>query len=385
MSKGLHFDAVIATAYSLQGLAVILSSLVVGALADRCFSAQKLLGVLALASALFLYILGQITTSEPLFLFVLLVHLCLYTPTIPLTNTIAFGNMTDAPRQFARVRLFGTLGWIVTGVVVGTRAGAAATVWPIHVATFLGAALGLYAFSLPDTPPAASVGAQRMSVSRLLGLDVLREVKGRSFWAFALASLVIMTPISFYFAYSNAFLDAIKAHVTLLGQSFEPAAIQTLGQVSEILCLLILPSLLLRFGIKAVIVMGMAAWGVRYLLFAFGAPESGPIMSVLIISILLHGVCQDFFLVAGQIYMNVRFPAEARARAQSFFMVLTAGFGALIGSNVAGVVFNMTAGASGPNWMVLWLVSAAVGFCALLLFGVLFNERKHARVASAAH
>jgi MFS family permease len=200
------------------------------------------------------------------------------------------------------------------------------------------------------------------------------QKKDPSFWVFIASSLLVCIPLSFYYAYCNNFLVEVGAGLDLFGRHFEATAIQTLGQASEAMLMLALPYLLVRLGIKVVLIVGMLAWSLRYVLFAFGYDAGGPVMSLLLIGIVLHGVCYDFFFVASQIYMDQLFDATARARAQSFLTMVTLGVGMLVGGNIGGLVYQAnTASSSRHDWTAIWLVPAGLALVVAVGFAFLFR------------
>jgi nucleoside transporter len=288
-----------------------------------------------------------------------------YMPTLPLSNSIAFNSMTDTERQFPGVRVLGTVGWIVAGLIVGYLR-AEQSAFPIQLAAGASLLTGLFAFTLPDTPPKG--GGGKTDWRSVTGIDVLREINDRSFWVFIVCSLLICIPLAFYYAYTNTFL--IESGVE------RAAAVQTLGQVSEIFFMLLLPLAFARLGVKYVLIVGMLAWAVRYVAFAFGFNEAGPVMSLLLIGILLHGICYDLFFVAGQIYVDRSTRVEIRARAQSFLALVTLGVGTVLGSNLANWIYvQNTVSASEHDWRVIWMIPAVLATIVCLLFAALFKSR----------
>lgn len=374
MSKGLGFDTIISAAYGMVGIATICSTLFVGMIADRFLAAEKLLGILSTCAGVALFWVSTIHNSPSLFLFGLLLHFLFYASTIPLATAIAFNAMRDIGREFPAVRVWGTIGWIVAGLLVGLIAGATQTALPMRMAATVYGLLGVYAFTLPPTPPRAQ--GRVVSVAALFGLDVILRHKEVAFWIFVACTLALMVPRSFYDTYANAFFADKDLHLTLFGTRLEATGIQTAGQIFESLILVSLPFLLGRLGIKRVLVIGMGAWAVRFLLFGFGYQGASAIMPMLLFGIIIHGVCYDFLIVSGQIYVDRKFDAEARSRAQSFFNLITQGIGIVIGSNVAGVVYGLNAtGGGGHDWRAIWMVPAVIAFVAMLLFALSFREK----------
>lgn len=379
MSKGLRFDAVIGTAYGLIGIATILSALFVGMIADRYFSAQKVMGVLCLGAGAALLWVSTIQHSQSTFLFGLLVHFLFYAATIPLGTAIAFAAITDINREFPGVRVWGTIGWIVAGLLVGSITGAAETNLPMIMAGGVYLLLGFYSFTLPSTPPRAR-GAP-VSLTGLFGLDILAGYRDRAFWIFILCVFLLMVPKSFYDAYANTFFVEKNLSITLFGARLEATAIQAMGQMFETLFMIMLPFLLLRMGIKWVLVAGMAAWGVRFLAFGYGYTGTEAIAPLLLFGIIIHGICYDFLFVSGQIYVDHKFDAAARSRAQAFFALITQGIGVAVGSNIAGAVYQAyTTSPVDHDWRMIWLVPALVALGTMLVFALAFRDRATARI-----
>ena len=374
MSKGLHFDTIIGTAYGMVGVATIVSTLFVGMIADRFMAAEKLLSILSILAGAALFWVSTIQSSPSLFLFGLLLHFLFYASTIPLATAIAFNSMSDIAREFPGVRVWGTIGWIVAGLMVGLIVGAAQTALPMRIAALVYVALGIYALTLPNTPPRAR--GQIASASAIFGLDVILRHREAAFWVFIACTLALMIPRSFYDTYANTFFADKDLHLTLFRTRIEATGIQTAGQIFESLILISLPILLFRLGIKRVLVIGMGAWAVRFVLFGFGYQGSTAIMPMVLLGIIIHGVCYDFLIVSGQIYVDRKFDAEARSRAQSFFNLITQGIGIVIGSNIAGVVYGMNAAADGSHdWRAIWIVPAVIALVAMVIFAFSFRER----------
>ncbi|MEI9927729.1 MAG: MFS transporter [Sphingomonas sp.] len=357
----------VGTIYSAQGWAAIAAPLFVGAIADRYFSAQKVMGILHLFSGLLLFLLSTLSAGAGVIFLGTLGVLLAYMPTIALSNAVALNVVTDSEKQFPAIRVFGTIGWIAAGLIVGMAlpGDAERTAQPLQLAAAVSIAYGLYAFTLPATPPRAGQG--RVSIASLLGLDAIRTAD-RGFWILILCSMLMMIPFSFYNVYANPFLDDIG--VT------DPAATQTIGQVSEVGFLLLLPLFFRWVGIKGVLFIGMAAWAVRYVIFANGFTADGPIEPLIYLGLALHGVGFDFVFVAATIWIGERFPADSRSRGQSFLALMTWGVGYLIGSNLANAVQVGAGAGTGPHWHSFWLLPAGFAAVTALVFLLLFRDRK---------
>jgi nucleoside transporter len=365
--QGLRFTGTeAALAYSTLPWGAIVAPFVIGMIADRFFAAQKLLGVLHLVGAALLYWVSTVTTPTAFFWVLLLYALC-YNPTLALVNAVAFNQMASPEKQFPTVRLFGTIGWIVAGLIVSWLK-VEPTATPLLIATAASALFGLFAFALPHTPP-KSLG-RKVTVRDVLGLDALALMKDRSFAIFVLGSLLICIPLAFYYNFTNLFLN--ESGVA------SAAAKQSLGQVSEVLFMLVMPLFFRRLGVKWMLIVGMAAWAARYLFFAYG--NSHELMFMFYLGILLHGVCYDFFFVTGQIYVDKAAPKSIQASAQGFITLVTYGVGMLIGSWVSGPVVDRYARQAGEavahDWTAIWLWPASMAFVIILLFAFFFDGGK---------
>jgi nucleoside transporter len=370
----------IALAALTQSLGAILAPFIVGLIADRFFSAQKILGVLHLFGALMLFLAGRQDGFGGFFVFALLAMIA-FMPTLALANTICFRRMQSPERQFPGVRVFGTIGWIIAGLLIGWLGWeAGGRLGDTFVMAAIGSALlGLYAFTLPSTPPekraaAGEAGGGRASVRDILGLDALALLKSRSYLVFFLASVLICIPLAFYYTFTNLYLNEIGVSGA--------AAVQSLGQVSEAVFLLIMPLMLKKLGIKWTLLIGMVAWALRYAMFAFG--DAGGLLWLVVLGLLLHGVCYDFFFVAGQIFTDRFAPSHVRSAAQGLISLATYGVGLLIGSLISGPIVDAFVGADGTHaWKAVWLIPAALAVAVAVFFAALFREGETAESAGA--
>ena len=375
MSKGLKFDDIIGPAYGLIGIATIVSTLFMGMVADRYFSAQKVMGILGLGAGAALLWVSTITQSPSLFLFGLLIHFMFYASTIPLGTAVAFNAIGDVGKEFPAVRVWGTIGWIVGGLIVGLIPGAATTALPMQMAGIVYLLFGIYSFTLPNAP--ARARGEKISIAGLFGLDIIFAYKNRAFWVFIVAMFVIMLPKTFYDTYANSFFAEKNLALTLFGYRLEATAIQTAGQMLEVVFLMCLPFLLLRMGIKWVLVLGMAAWGVRSLAFGYGFEGTQAIIPLMLFGIIIHGVCYDFVFVSSQIYIDRKFDPSARSRAQAFLTLVTQGIGTVVGSNIAGAIYVAnTVSAADHDWRAIWIFPAIASAIAMAIFALGFRDRK---------
>jgi nucleoside transporter len=360
----------VGAAYSTQSWGAIIAPFIVGMVADRYFNAERVLAVLHLAGGALLLWLAQVTAFTS-FLPVLFAYMALYMPTLALVNSISFRQLQDPARQFGAVRVWGTIGWIVAGLAISylfawDSPSAIARGALRNTFTMCGCAsllLGLYSFTLPKTPPAAR-GQPRKQLRDILGADALSLLGERNFLVFFLASILICIPLAFYYQHANQFLTELEVA--------NPTGKQTLGQMSEVLFMLALPVFLGRFGIKLTLLAGMLAWALRYALFAFG--NAGPLVSLLLIGIALHGVCYDFFFVSGQIYVESKAGPAIKSAAQGLITLATYGVGMLIGFSVAGWITDLYALPGAHDWNRIWLYPAAFAVLVLALFAVSFRN-----------
>lgn len=368
LKDGLKFDlSDVAAAYSTTNWGAIISPFLVGMIADRFFSSERVLGVLHLLGGLIMFYAATVTDPGTLF-WVLLVYAACYMPSLALTNTISFHQMTNPEKEFPGIRVFGTLGWIVAGIAISRLGLAEASNVPLKLAAGASMVMGLFSFFLPNTPPKAQ--GKKVTVHDVLGLEALQLLKDPSFVIFLAATVLICIPLAFYYSFANGFFNDM--------QMPKVAEKMTMGQMSEVGFMLILPLLLPRFGVKFTLLIGMLAWAIRYGLFAYAGGSA--MMPMLYAGILLHGVCYDFFFVAAMIYVDNEAPTKIRASAQGLFALLSYGVGMVIGNQVAGIVGNLntvtqTDGAKAVAWSPVWLTPCVMAVVVLILFAVLFRER----------
>lgn len=360
----------IGSAYSTTAWAAIVSPFFVGMVADRFFSAEKVMGALHLLGAVLMYWASTITEPTKFF-WVLLGYALCYMPTLALVNAIAFHQMKDPGKEFPGVRVLGTLGWIVAGLIIGFLA-IEPTAIPLKIAAGMSLVMGVYSFFLPNTPPKGK--GKKVSVRDVLGLDALALMKDRSFAVFVICSLLICIPLAFYYNFTNLFLN--ESGVA------NAAGKMTMGQMSEVVFMLVMPFFFVRLGVKKMLLCGMLAWAARYLLFAFGNNEA--LVFMFYLGILLHGICYDFFFVVGQIYVDREAPEEIRANAQGFIALITYGAGMVIGAKVSGLVVDTFAEyelvdgvekAVGHQWTNIWVIPAIMAGVVIVFFVLLFRDK----------
>jgi nucleoside transporter len=354
----------IGLAYGTQALGAIAAPFIIGLIADRYFAAQRILAIIHLTGAAIMYYLSAQTSFNSFYPAVLL-YMIIYMPTLALVNAIAFKQMDNPEKQFSNIRVFGTLGWIIAGLVIGWIS------WKGQQLsnTFLlagtsSALLGVLGFFLPDTPPPKK--GTPATLSEILGLDAIKLLKDKNFAIFFLSSVLICIPLAFYYQNAENFMKSVLKINNAAGQ-------MSLGQMSELIFLFLMPFFFSKFGIKKMLLFGMLAWVIRYLLFGFGNGDANAWM--LYAGIILHGICYDFFFVTGQIYTDQKAGKKIRSSAQGMITLATYGIGMLIGFWLAGKIAENNITADGFNWKNIWLIPAAIAATVFAFFILLFKEK----------
>jgi len=381
-------------AYGTQCLGAIVAPFIIGMIADRFFAAQKILGVLHLLGAGLLYLLS-IQHAFGDFYTCLLIYMILYMPTLALVNAIALKQVQSAEKEFSGIRMWGTIGWIASGLIIGSMAwepkpeimkaasdamatkadkealvkAASALNVTFSVGAIVSLMMGLLSFFLPNTPPPKA--GQQVSFSEVIGLDALKILRNRNYLTFFIASILICIPLAFYYGQANQFLTEVGMD--------KPAAKMTLGQVAETIFLFLMPWFFARFGTKQMILIGMLAWILRYALFSFGDADAG--IWMLYGGIILHGICYDFFFVTGQIYTDQVAGPRVRSSAQGLITLATYGVGMYIGFYLAGLyVDKYKTGETSHDWSTIWLFPCLFAAGVALMFLLLFrNNQKPAQ------
>jgi nucleoside transporter len=362
--------------FGTQSWGAIIAPFIIGLIADRYFNAERILGVLHLVGAVLMYQMYKAQDVAVFFPYTL-AYMILYMPTLGLVNSVSFRQLTDPEKEFSFIRVWGTIGWIVAGLAIsfifhwdnakGISEGFLRNTF--LMSSIASIVLGLYSFVLPATPPKSST--EKATISQILGLDALKLLKDKNFLIFFIASILICIPLSFYYQNASSFLTEIKVD--------NPTGKMTIGQVSEVAFLLALPVFFKRFGFKWTILVGMAAWALRYAMFAYG--NAGELSFLLIIGIALHGVCYDFFFVSGQIYTDSKAGPQIKSAAQGVITLATYGVGMLIGFYIAGLISDAYKIGAGHDWYMIWMIPAGIAAAVMILFLVFFNDKTKATIA----
>jgi nucleoside transporter len=374
--------------FTVNPIAAIAAPFFVGLVADRFFATERVFGILHLLGGVLLLAAPQTSGNATLFIGVLLLYNLCYMPTISLSNSLAFHNIADQEKQFPRIRVWGTIGWIIAGLFISFGLGVFVagvrpeqTPLPLYTAGAASLVLAAFSLTLPHTPPPAR--GQVVSARSIIGLDAFQQLGSRPFYVFIVSALLICIPLAAYYNFTQLYLEAAGVG--------NIAATQTLGQMSETLFMFAMPFIFARWGVKRMLLVGMGAWVLRYLLFAAGAPDA--VYWMIVLGILLHGICYDFFFVTGMIYVDKKSTSAIRGQAQGFFVFVTYGVGMLIGAQVAGNVYNrFLAGATAltlDQWRSFWLLPAGFAAVVLVFFGLTFNDReaeakRRAKLSAAA-
>jgi len=362
-----------ARVFSTQSWGAIIAPFIIGLIADRYINAEKILGALHIIGAILMYQMYNADNISVFYPYVL-VYMILYMPTIALVNSVSFNQMKDPEKEFSNIRVFGTIGWIVAGLLISflfhwdteenTSKGLLKNTF--LMASVASLVLGLFSFTLPKTPPSKSAN-EKVSLKEIIGLDALKLLKDRNFAIFFISSILICIPLAFYYQNAHPFLSNIGMD--------NPTGKMTIGQISEVLFLLLLPLFFKKYGFKKTILVGMLAWAVRYLLFAFG--NAGDLSFMLIIGIALHGVCYDFFFVSGYIYTNSKAGEKYKSAAQGLITLATYGVGMLIGFEIAGMITDSYKISDKEfDYKMIWIIPSIIAAVVFLLFSVFFKDEK---------
>jgi nucleoside transporter len=360
-STGIQIGAV----YSALAIATMISPFFVGMIADRFFAAQKVMGVLHILGAILLFFASKVEHNGT-FYWVILLYSLAYMPTIALSNSVAFRQMSDPGKQFPMVRVFGTVGWVISGFMIAVL-GIEKTPGTFYMASVVSLVLGAVSFTLPNTPPQAKTPSTAKSV---LGIDALILFKERSYSIFFIAAIFVCIPLSFYFGFANLYLNQSGMQ--------NAAGKMVMGQISEALFILAIPFLFNRIGVKKMLLIGMSAWILRYICFAFGNIDTN--LWMLYAGIILHGVCYDFFFVTGYMYTEKKSNERIKNTAQGLFTFVTYGLGMFIGTWFSGFVTTYYTVNNAYQWQKIWYIPAYIAVAVLICFVFFFKEKKQIEV-----
>lgn len=363
-----------ANIFSTQSLGAVIAPFFIGLIADKYVNAEKLLGFLHLLGAFLLFMMYSATSAASFYPYVL-TYFIAYMSSLAISNAISFRHLPDAKRQFPTIRVWGTVGWVISGIAISyifhwdrTEAIAQGALKNTFLlGTLSSLFLGIFSFTLPKTPPAKKQITAKGSMVSLFGFDALGLLKQKNFLVFFISAILICIPLAFYYQNANPFLAAIGLA--------NPTAKMALGQFSEALCLLLVPFFFTRLGYKKMIIIGLSAWIIRYLLFAYGNADNLTFM--LIIGIILHGICYDFLFVVGQIYTDAIAGEQYKSSAQGLITVAMYGIGMLIGFWFAGYMTEYLKAQEPLNyWRELWIAPAIIAAAVLLVFVLLFKDNQ---------
>lgn len=364
LSTKLNADGIqIGLAYGTQSLGAIIAPFIIGLIADKYFAAQRILGILHLIGGALLFSLSSQSLFNDFYPY-LLIYMIIYMPSLALVNAISFKQMSNPEKEFSFIRVWGTVGWIAAGLLIGWLAleKNGSLDQTFKIASLVSMILGVYSFMLPNTPPPKA--GSSTSIAEIIGADALGLLKDKNFFIFFLASFLICIPLAFYYQETNLFLNEVGVS--------NAASKMTMGQMSETIFLFLMPFFFSRFGIKKMLLIGMAAWVVRYVCFSYGDAGNG--VNLLYAGIILHGICYDFFFVTGQIYTDQRAGEKIRSSAQGMITLATYGAGMLVGFWFAGLIADQYKTSSGHDWANIWLLPAGIAAAIFVLFALLFKE-----------
>lgn len=368
LGQTLQFSGVqIGLAYSTAAIAAIISPVIVGMIADRFFSANRVLAFLNIVGALLLVLLTQIREFSLFFPVLLLYSIC-FMPTMSLCNSISFDNLMEPSKEFTRIRLFGSFGWIISGLLISSMTLEALST-PFLIAAGISMFAGLFALTLPYKAPV--IRAEKVGIGQILGFDAFKLTKDKSFLVLLIFSALTCIPLAFYDTFTNLFIVNVGID--------NAAAAMSLGQVAEVIFLFAFPLMFLKLRYKGSIVAAIVAWVLMYGFFALGAytGQTGFIYAVLP----LHGFCFTFFFVSGQLFVDEKAPSSLRNAAQGLITFATYGVGKYMGSLVAGnVVDEFTTSQGSYDWVSVWTVPFVMAVVILIGFVVLFKDKKNPKV-----
>ena len=372
--EGTQFGLVFGT----MGIASLFMPTITGIIADRWINAEKLYGVLHILYGLVLFVLPQITTPDT-FIYIMLLAMCFYMPTIALSNSISYTGLknsdsADVVKDFPPIRVWGTVGFIAA-MWLTNLSGNKATAYQFYIAGIAAILLGFYAFTLPKCPPQRTK-SEKTPLFETLGLEAFRLFANYKMALFFIFSMFLGGALQLTNAYGDVFLDEFK-NVPHYADSFVvkySTIIMSISQISETLFILAIPYFLKRFGIKQVMLFSMVAWVLRFGLFAYGNPTDG--LWMIIMSCVVYGMAFDFFNISGSLFVETSTDSKIRSSAQGLFMMMTNGFGAVLGSFTSGWAIEQFFTHDGTrDWHTIWLAFAGYSLVIAILFAVFFKHK----------
>lgn len=380
--SGSEFGAI----FSTLGISSIIMPALTGIIADRWLNAEKLYGLLHIGYGVTLLFLPQVNDPNTFFM-VMLIGMLFYMPTIALSNSIAYSilknNNYDVVKVFPPIRVWGTVGFIVA-MWITNLTGNKASGNQFYIASIVAIVLGIYAFTLPKCPPQNLI-PKEASLSEKLGLNAFKLLGNYKMALFFLFSMFLGAALQLTNMYGDAFLSDFEK-IPEYANSFVvkySTIIMSISQISETLFILAIPFFLNRFGIKNVMLISMFAWVLRFGLLAYGVPV-GVGLFLIVISCIVYGMAFDFFNISGSLFVETTTDSKIRASAQGLFMMMTNGFGAVMGSSVSGYVIDEFFTSNGvKNWHEIWLGFAGYALVIALLFWVLFKHQHHPEVENS--
>jgi len=362
-------SSIIGTAYSIGGIAAIISPIVIGMISDRFFPSQKMLALVNIVGGILLWFLPEqiYAKNGNAFLWIMFLYMLCYNPTYSLTNNISFHNVQDTVKAFPIIRVFGTVGFIVASAVIGILGYSGSPV-ALQIGAVVSVLLGLYSFTLPNTPAPAK--GKPLSIRDILCLDALQLLKNRYYLVFIVCTTVLFLDHATYMSFASVFLGDVGVK--------DVSSVMSIGQFSEVIFMLLLPFFYRRLGFKWMFLVGMIAWVLRMSLFSFSAPEG--LVSLMYIGIALHGLCWDFFFVSGYLYTDEVADEKIKGQAQGLIIMFTQGIGMFVGSYFAGKLFNSTVTKTGvaslDQWQAFWMYPAIVASIVAVFFFFFFKYKR---------
>ena len=383
--EGTQFGLVFGT----MGIASLFMPTITGIIADRWVNAEKLYGVLHILYAVVLFYLPQVTTPDN-FIYVMLLAMCFYMPTIALSNSISYNGLKNSPdsdvvKDFPPIRVWGTIGFIAA-MWITNLTGNKATAYQFYIAGIAAVLLGLYSFTLPKCKP-QHTKSDNSSFVESMGLEAFRLFGNYKMALFFIFSMFLGGALQLTNAYGDVFLDEFKS-VPEYADSFVvkySTIIMSISQISETLFILAIPFFLKRFGIKQVMLISMLAWVLRFGLFAYGNPTDG--LWMIIMSCVVYGMAFDFFNISGSLFVETTTDSKIRSSAQGLFMMMTNGFGAVLGSFTSGWAIQKFFTHDGVrDWHTIWLSFSAYALVIAILFAIFFKHKHNPEdVAKVSH